>query len=271
MITPCGEIRRTVWLPKSLTTTLPSAPREIPQGIVRRASRAGPPSPSYPAIPVPAKVERVPSGWIRRTRALRGSVTRAPPSGSATTACGTIPAAVAGPPSPEKRASPFPAIVVMVPSGAIRRTRLLPWSATRIPPSDARVAQVGPLRRAAVAGPPSPAKPVRPVPAIAVPPAPTTLLTNATAMRPPDREPPQSAKSSALLPASTDTRPPVPTRRTRPVIDSATIRTPPRTIRTSVGPRSGYPAAGPRVGNASGPGMTCGISDRSPIRSPRPM
>jgi hypothetical protein len=62
-----------------------------------------------PGTPVPAKVESVPSDWMRRTRALLGSVTRAPPSGSAITSCGTSLTSVAGPSPPENDASPAPA------------------------------------------------------------------------------------------------------------------------------------------------------------------
>ncbi|MFZ0041617.1 MAG: hypothetical protein WAK93_09940, partial [Solirubrobacteraceae bacterium] len=59
----------------------------------------------------------------------------------------------------------MPAIVVIVPFGATRRTRLLPWSAIRKPPSGVGVTLIGVLSSAAVAGPPSPEKPDVPVPA----------------------------------------------------------------------------------------------------------
>src|SRR5690349_17164949 len=74
-------------------------------------------------------------------------------------------AAVAGPPFPDEPAVPDPAIVLMVPSGRILRTRLfresamkmlLPWAVT----------PRGALRAAAVAAPPSPEKPVVPEPAM---------------------------------------------------------------------------------------------------------
>ena len=62
-------------------------------------------------------------------------------------------ARTAGPLSPEKPATPVPATVAIVPSGATFRTRAA--SSTRKPPSSARATATG-LTRALVAGPPSP-------------------------------------------------------------------------------------------------------------------
>src|SRR5664280_2025204 len=76
---------------------------------------------------------------------------------------------VAGPPSPQKPLVPLPATVVMVPSGATRRTRLLlPGSAMYRLPAASRARPPGPWRHAWVAGPPSPQKPAVPLPATVV-------------------------------------------------------------------------------------------------------
>src|SRR5581483_2060735 len=79
-----------------------------------------------------------------------------------------ISAAVAGPPSPVEPGVPLPATVVIVPSGAIRRIRLFPPSATKSEPSPATTTWRGARSWAAVAGPPSPLQPPTPVPATLV-------------------------------------------------------------------------------------------------------
>src|SRR4051812_15935741 len=59
----------------------------------------------------------------------------------------------------------MPATLVIVPSGAIRRTTWFPVSQTYAAPSGPIVKPDGSFISAAVAGPPSPAKPFSPVPA----------------------------------------------------------------------------------------------------------
>src|SRR5258708_18400518 len=75
-----------------------------------------------------------------------------------------MPADTAGPPSPEYAWLPFPTTVVIVPSSATRRTRLLAWSAINREPSAATAAASG-VTLASVAGPPSPPLPDVPFPA----------------------------------------------------------------------------------------------------------
>ena len=77
-------------------------------------------------------------------------------------------AEVAGPPSPWLPSSPVPATVVMTPAGETLRTRLLPRSAIRKPPSAVGSTSSGQFSRALVAGPPSPEYPAVPVPATVV-------------------------------------------------------------------------------------------------------
>ena len=88
------------------------------------AAVADPPSPEYPAVPLPATVVIVPPADTLRMRWLPTSTIRKPPSG-----VGAIPkgierfAEVAGPPSPLKPCVPLPAIVVITPDGETFRTR----------------------------------------------------------------------------------------------------------------------------------------------------
>ena len=78
-------------------------------------------------------------------------------------------APVAGPPSPENRLLPFPAIVVMTPVAAsTRRMRLLPWSPMNRLPEPSTATPIGPLRLALVAGPRSPWNRSSPPPATVV-------------------------------------------------------------------------------------------------------
>jgi len=68
------------------------------------------------------------------------------PLGSIATAVGLlIVARNADPPSPEKLAGPAPATVAMIPSTEIRRTRLLPLSATYRAPFVAIARPLGPF------------------------------------------------------------------------------------------------------------------------------
>src|SRR5262245_60832059 len=69
---------------------------------------------------------------------------------------GDNPATIASPPSPEKRALPLPATVVMIPLFAlILRTPFFKLSTTRILPAESRVAPTGKIGTA-VAAEPSP-------------------------------------------------------------------------------------------------------------------
>ena len=75
-------------------------------------------------------------------------------------------AAVAGPPSPEKPNVPVPATVVIVPFDDTCLIRWLPVSAITKLPSGSNATPWTRLSWAAVAGPPSPEKPARRVPAL---------------------------------------------------------------------------------------------------------
>src|SRR6266404_3614358 len=77
---------------------------------------AGPPSPENELLPDPATVVMVPSGLMRRTRALPTSAMKRLPAVSAARPRGSLSRALAaGPPSPEKPAWPVPATVRIVP------------------------------------------------------------------------------------------------------------------------------------------------------------
>ena len=78
-----------------------------------------------------------------------------------------IPAEIGGPPSPALTPAPVPANVEMLPE-MTARMRLLPLSAIRIVPVASTATAVGELRHALVAGPPSPAKPLKADPATVV-------------------------------------------------------------------------------------------------------
>jgi hypothetical protein len=94
---------------------------------------------------------------------------RKPPSAVAATPRGELSwAAVAAPPSPADPPVPVPATVVIVPPGDTRRTRWLPRSAIRKPPSAVAATPAGEVSWAAVAALPSPADPAVPVPATVV-------------------------------------------------------------------------------------------------------
>src|SRR5439155_994194 len=138
----------------------PSAVTAVPAGPQSRAAVAGPPSPENPHTPVPARVVIVPLGDTRLTRSPSNSAIKMPPSAVTATPSGRLSrAAVAGPPSPEKPLTPVPAMVVIIPLGDTRRTRLFSGSAMRKPPSAVTATALAELNRAAVAGPPSPEKP----------------------------------------------------------------------------------------------------------------
>ncbi|MEA2442884.1 MAG: hypothetical protein QOJ12_176 [Thermoleophilales bacterium] len=160
VMVPSGATRRTRWLFVSTITKPPSLATARPIGSFSCAEVAGPPSPLKPAEPIPATVVMTPFGATLRIRLLSLSAIRYPPSACSARSAGKLScASVAWPPSPPNVAAPVPATVLMVPSSAIRRTRLLFASAISTLPSPAITAAVGALICAAVAGPPSPLKP----------------------------------------------------------------------------------------------------------------
>src|SRR5262249_46056800 len=138
------------------------------------AAVAGPPSPLVPATPVPATVTMVPFTPTARIRWSPVSATYTDPSDAPATPVGAESlAATAGPPSPHAarglaHGDPVPAIVVIVPLGATRRTLWLPVSATSTDPSCPVATPCGADSFAATAGPPSPLDPAAPVPATVV-------------------------------------------------------------------------------------------------------
>ena len=77
-------------------------------------------------------------------------------------------AAEAGPPSPDGRDEPVPAIVVIVPAAETLRIRLFSASLMTKPPSGVGSTSVGEFSEAAVAGPPSPENADLPLPATVV-------------------------------------------------------------------------------------------------------
>jgi hypothetical protein len=142
-------------------------------GAFSTATLAGPRSPSV--SPPPATVVMIPLVLTRRMRLLPVSAIRNEPSGRAATSRGALSVApVAASPSPPKPALPFPATVVITPAGLTRRTRLLPVSAMRKPPSAVGETPRGPFSRTVgfVAASESPANPPGAFPG----PAPATVL-----------------------------------------------------------------------------------------------
>src|SRR5664280_2832879 len=79
----------------------------------------------------------------RRTRLLAKLAMYRLPAASTARPSGTRQAWVAGPPSPQKSLVPLPATVVMVPSGATRRTRVLLLSAMYRLPAASTARSVG--------------------------------------------------------------------------------------------------------------------------------
>jgi hypothetical protein len=86
------------------------------------ADQVGPPSPLKDAVPVPATVWIAPQVSSIRTRLLNESAIKRTPDAPNSRPQGFMPAAVAGPPSPEALELPLPAIVLMIPEESIFRT-----------------------------------------------------------------------------------------------------------------------------------------------------
>jgi hypothetical protein len=121
-------------------------------------------------------------------------------------------APVAGPPSPAEDSAPLPATVLIVPSEASRRTRLLIPSEMYRPPSGPISRPFGLRRVAAVPGPPSPEKPSTPVPAtVEIVPSGSTLRTRWEALSAMNRLPaPSRATAWGVLMAAAVAGPPSP-------------------------------------------------------------
>ena len=109
----------------------PSGPNATSYGVRSRAEVAWPPSPVFPAVPVPATVEMMPAGVTLRILLLPESAMNRFPAASNASRTGAFSRAeVAWPPSPVLPEVPVPAMVVMVPSVLIRRTACSAESAT---------------------------------------------------------------------------------------------------------------------------------------------
>ena len=198
----------------------PPAVTLIALGALTRAAAAGSPSPESPRTPSPISVVITPAGSTRRTRSFVVSAIRKLPSASATTLCGSCRlAAVAGPPSPLKPDTPFPATVVIVPSADTFLIRSLSISAIRKPPSAVGATANGMDSRASIAGPPSPANPSTPLPAtVVIVPDGETLLTRWLLVSG-IRKPPSGSGTTllGLLIWALVARPPSPPKPGRPV------------------------------------------------------
>src|SRR5882757_8700842 len=106
-----------------------STKREV--GPFRLASVAGPPSPEYPDVPLPAMVEIIPAGVIFRMRELPSSPNNKLPTPSKTMVDGeSIIAEAAGPPSPLNPHTVVPAYLTIIPLELILRIWQLPLSVT---------------------------------------------------------------------------------------------------------------------------------------------
>jgi len=137
---PPTDRRQIVDAPGSDTNSPPA-----PSGTMSRGARR--PSPG------PARMCTAPAPSMRSTLDDASSTTNKAPSPSAST------------PTGRSRTEPVPTVRI-VPVGSMVRTAPLPVSATHTVPSGAAQTSAGASSRASVAGPPSPAQPARPVPAI---------------------------------------------------------------------------------------------------------
>ena len=118
------------------------------------AAVAGPPSPELAAFPLPATVEMIPLVEILRIRLFSVSQkNRLLAESKAMQPIGPNEAAAAGPPSPPKAGDPVPANVVIVPSVATRRMRLLKLSPMYKFPLLSTAAEDAPFSEALVASP----------------------------------------------------------------------------------------------------------------------
>src|SRR4051812_38865805 len=101
VIVPPESILRIRLLLLSARSTEPAGPSATAVGWFRAAAVAGPPSPLYPAAPVPAIVVITPPGLTFRIRLFPESANTIAPAASTTTPAGSDScAALAAPPSP---------------------------------------------------------------------------------------------------------------------------------------------------------------------------
>ena len=97
----------------------PAALMARPKGPLSSAEVAGPPSPEYPEVPLPAKVLMIPDGVTSRMTVLPASDINISPFESNATPSGSWScASVAGPPLPVEPDSPSPATVLTIPDSA---------------------------------------------------------------------------------------------------------------------------------------------------------
>ena len=151
----------------------PVPSKAAPAGKLSAAAVAGPPSPTKSQVPpVPATVLIVPvtAPTLRMTQ-FPWSTTNRSPEPSRTTSAGKLSSpTVAAPPSPPKDAVPLPAsVLILCDVAPTWRMRKLYASAMKRLPVESRATSMGELSWAAVAAPPSPAKPQ-------APPVPATVL-----------------------------------------------------------------------------------------------
>ncbi len=133
-----------------------STKREV--GPFRLASVAGPPSPEYANVPLPAMVEIIPAGVIFRIREFPSSPNSKLPAPSNTIVEGElIIAEAAGPPSPLNPHIVVPAYLTIIPLELILRIWQLPLSVTYKFPLASIATELSWSIPAAVAGFPLPA------------------------------------------------------------------------------------------------------------------
>ena len=124
LMMPAVFTLRTTALYQSVMYRLPFVSTTASIGLLRVAAVAGPPSPVYPVVPVPATVLMIPDVFTFLTQLkLWSTIYRLPVLSSARPYTVPIVAAVAGPPSPVYENTPVPAIVVIKPDGSTLRTR----------------------------------------------------------------------------------------------------------------------------------------------------
>src|SRR5271170_1938324 len=162
--------RRIRLLPESEIKKLPAPFSETRSGEFRVALVATPPSPVFPAAPVPAIVvimRGVPVSILRITLLSVSATYRLPAASMSRPSGQSKLALTAGPPSPERfppwtqpigasPSGPFPATVRIVPVVSTSRTRLSCASTKYRFPAASRTAPRASLRLALRAGPPSP-------------------------------------------------------------------------------------------------------------------
>ncbi len=118
MVPEVSTLRMT-WLKKSAMKRFPAPSTSRSMGLSSLAAVAGPPSPEYPNLPVPATVVMTPEvSTLRILWLSRSAMKRLPEESTATPEGRESSADVAAPPSPEYPARPVPATVEMSPAAA---------------------------------------------------------------------------------------------------------------------------------------------------------